>query len=150
MTEMQTNKQKAMPKQKFLCNLNNIFSKFQSYCSLLLWFSTGIDIIDVIKMFWLAHLINHELWSMNHILGTIHLLVFPIMRPGHARNKWKIIVIRSFKNCFRLFNEQFNMIGNYLKSEKCWKALDSCSSIKHWWNALKTFPLYWNTMTMNM
>lgn len=48
---MQTNKQKAMPKQKFLCNLNNIFSKFQSYCSLLLWFSTGIDIIDVIKMF---------------------------------------------------------------------------------------------------
>lgn len=25
------------------------------------------------------------------------MLVFPIMRPDHARNKWKIIVIRSFK-----------------------------------------------------
>lgn len=29
--------------------------------------------------------------------GTIHMLLFPIMRPEHARNKWKIIVTRCFK-----------------------------------------------------
>lgn len=48
MIKMQKTNKKSLPKQKILCNLINILSKFQSF---LLWFSTDIDIMNVTKIF---------------------------------------------------------------------------------------------------